>query len=377
MLIYLVLSVSIAGAVAAFPDASPTTVQYLLTVPSLACLVGSFLVPALSGRLSQKTLSLGAQLLSLFGAAIYVVWPYSLPLLFAASVVMGLGYGVLSTTFPLLVSIHVPPAQQNHVTGIASGMVQFGRLFSLFLAGLLGDIRWNYVYLTYVLVLAAMCIVAPCLPPDQPIRAAQDGKSQYSGFLKNPGIWEIILADFVFGILYFITNTHISLYIESYGFGSASTTGAITSVACGVAGAAACLFAPIYRATKKRTLCLIFLLMGVGYVVIGSVVQLPAAIFGVMCSSIAAAVFTPYILARATEVSTPATAPMAVSLAVACLSVGFFLSPAISDLISTAAGGSISAVYLSAGIVSLVIFAGLFLSGSARKRQSGRTASAG
>ncbi len=168
MLIYLVLSVSIAGAASAFPQAGETAIQYLLTVPSLACILGTLLVPPLSTKLSQRTLSIGAQAVSLIGAVVYLVCPASLALLYGASFIMGLAYGVLATTFPLLVNLHVQKEQRNRVIGIASGMVQFGSLASLFIAGFLGDIRWNFVYFHLFSGRDIACILVPCLPARHP-----------------------------------------------------------------------------------------------------------------------------------------------------------------------------------------------------------------
>lgn len=358
MLIYLVLSVSIAGAVASFPDQDPTAVQYLITVPSLACIAGTFLVPLLGSRLSQKTLSVSAQAASIAGAAIYVFFPRNLPVLYAASVIIGLAYGVLATTFPVLVNIHIAPERRNTVTGIASGMVQFGRLASLMIAGFLGDIQWNFVYLTYFLVVASLCILVPCLPPDQPLPKSGSRVTSYGQFFRSAGFWELVLADFLFGILNFMISTHVSLYIEGYGLGTASTTGVLSSLSCGVAGLVACFFAPIYKRTGKNTLFLIFLCVGIGYALMGSITAIPIVFLGVLLCNAAAAVFTPYILVRAGQVAAQELVPFAVSMAVASLNVGFFVSPGLSNWTAAVLlDGSPAAVYLIGGLFSLVLAA--------------------
>ena len=355
MLIYLVLSVSIAGAAAAFPGASKTAIQYLLTVPSLACIAGTFLVPLLSTKISQKTLSVGAEFVSLIGAAIYIIYPVNLPILYLAGIIMGLAYGVLSTTFPLLVTIHIAEEKRNYVIGIASGMVQFGRLASLLIAGFLGDIRWNFVYFTYFLVVVSLCILVPCLPPDKPMPKPSEKNNSYSNLLTNRGIWELAILDFVFGVIFFMTSTHISLYIEGYGLGTSSTTGIITSIACGFAGVMACLFSKIYSMTKKNTVFFIFLVTGIGYIAAGSVISLPTILFGFFCGMTAASIFTPYVLTRASEVTTPEMVSMAISVAVACLSIGFFISPTITNFIAgTLGNGSPASAYFLGGLGSLL-----------------------
>jgi len=362
MLIYLVLSVSIAGAASAFPQAGETAIQYLLTVPSLACILGALLVPPLSTKLSQRTLSIGAQAVSLIGAVVYLVCPASLALLYGASFIMGLAFGVLATTFPLLVNLHVQKEQRNRVIGIASGMVQFGRLASLLIAGFLGDIRWNFVYFTYFLVVISLCILVPCLPRDTPMPAPSRQNNAIRSFLKNRGVWGLAIYDFLFGIIFFMTSTHISLYIEGYRFGSASLTGVVTSLTCGVAGVVACLFAKIYKVTKQNTLLFIFLLLGVGYLAAGLFVSLSAILLCVLCGATAASIFTPYILARASEITTPEMVPTAVSVAVAFLSIGFFISPSVTNFFSGLLfDGSPASAYLFGGICSILIAACLIV----------------
>lgn len=362
MLIYLVLSVSIAGAAAAFPQANETAIQYLLTVPSLACILGTLLVPLLSTKISQRALSIGAQAISLVGAIVYLVYPADLTVLYGASFIMGLAYGVLATTFPLLVNLHVQKERRNHVIGIASGMVQFGRLASLLIAGFLGDIRWNFVYFTYILVVISLCILVPCLPQDVPIPAPSKQSGSLRSFLMNRGIWGLAIYDLLFGIIFFMTSTHISLYIEGYHFGSASLTGLVTSLTCGVAGVVACLFAKIYKITKQNTLLLIFLLLGFGYLAAGLFVGVPSILLCILLGATAASIFTPYILARASEITTPDMVPTAVAIAVAFLSVGFFISPSVVNFFSGLLfDGSPASAYLFGGLCSIFIAGCLFV----------------
>jgi hypothetical protein len=153
-------------------------------------------------------------------------------------------------------------------------------------------------------------------------------------FLKNRGVWGLAIYDFLFGIIFFMTSTHISLYIEGYRFGSASLTGVVPSLPCGVAGLVACLFAKIYKVTKQNPLVFIVELLRVGYLAAGLFVSLSAILLCVLCGATAASIFPPYILARASEITTPEMVPTAVSVAVAFLSIGFFISPSVTNFFS-------------------------------------------
>ena len=127
-LMYMLPAVAVSGMVAAFPQAGENTVLLVLTLPNLTSIPGLLAVPALERRFSQKQLTAAALAASFACGALSLVFHAVLPLLIALSALLGIAYGMTSTLFPLLVSGHFSGAERSQVMGVASGMLQLGRV---------------------------------------------------------------------------------------------------------------------------------------------------------------------------------------------------------------------------------------------------------
>lgn len=365
---HFVLTVAMSGLLRAFPGTREGVLIFLLTITTLTGIAGGFIFSLLIRRFSAKNLLLGSLALGCVCAAIYLLFPTRLPLLFIAGGGQGLTCGFVATAFPVLVNTHVAEGERSRVLGFGSGMIQFGRLITLLLSGFLATIRWNYVYFSYAFMLAALIVTAYLLPQDSPSgKVAEAGQGHGPGSrMRSAGVWQVIGITLLYGIVQFPATTHVSLYIEGYGLGLASTTGMMTSISCALAGVSGFLFAPIYRLTGKRTFWMAFLAVGLGFICAGAVKSLPSIFIGLAFCMVASSVFMPCMLLYASKVSDPATAPVILAMIPALMNLGSFLSPVIVNFLSGAfVDGSPAGAYLCAGVSSVIVAAVLL---AVRKR---------
>ena len=355
---HFVLSVSMNGLLHAFPEVKESILMYLLTIATLTGIAGGFLFSSLVCRFSKKNLTVGGMALGCLCALVFLWFPTRLPLLFIAGGAHGLVSGFIATAFPLLVNDHVQEERRSKVIGFGSGVIQFGRLTTLLLGGFLAGLRWNYVYFAYVFMLAALLIALFLLPPDTPFGKGNTGwsKDGLGKLAKNLGVWQLTAITLTFGIVQFPSFSHASLYIEGYGLGPPSMTGSLTSLSCALAGLTGFLFAPIIRVTGKRTYCIAFLAVGIGFICTGTVVSLPSIFGGLVCSTVAAAVFVPYSLLCVNRIADPETAPIVMALIPALMNLGSFLSPLIVNSLGAMIGvGAPADSFLSGGILSITL----------------------
>ena len=397
--IHFVLSVSMSGLVRAFPGTKESALMYLLTISTISGIAGGFLFSVLAGRFSKKNLSVAALAFGCACALLFLLFPTQLPLLFFAAAGQGIVSGFIATAFPLLVSAHVEEARRSKVIGIGSGVIQFGRLATLLLGGFLANIRWNRVYFVYMFMAAALLLTVFLLPQDTPAKRSgadgvgDDGADGVGGdgadddgadgavvgdpggdghdydagdpggegaglvgrLIRNKGVWQLMAVSTIFGVAQFLSQSHVSLYIEGYGLGQPSTTGTLTAISCGLAGITGLFFASILRLTGKRTFIAAYLLLGAGFICAGSFVSLPSIFLGLAFCMAAMAIFIPYSLLCAGRVSDPETAPFVMAVMPACMNLGSFLSPAIINSLSSVFGdGSPAAAYLVGGVYALV-----------------------
>jgi hypothetical protein len=248
--------------------------------------------------------------------------------------------------------------------GTGSGMVQFGRLATFLIAGFLANLKWNYVYFGYGFMLIAFLLVVFLLPADTPntLRHKSDGqnghfqKEVWLKLVKNAGFWQLMAITTLFGVVNFLASSHVSLYIEGYGLGRPSMTGILTGFSCAIAGFMGVLFSVIYKRSGNKTHIMVFIIMGIGFVLAGLIVGLPFILIAVAFTMIASAIFLPYTLLCVFKVSDEQTAPMVTALIPTLINAGSFLSPMIMGGLANSAGdGSPATVYLCGGILTLAV----------------------
>ena len=367
---HFVLTVGMSSLIRAFPGTRAGVLMYLLTITTIAGIAGGFVFSVLTKRFSKKDLLLAGLALGCVCASMYLFFPTKLPLLFVAGAGQGLTCGFISTAFPLLVNIHVEEGERNRVLGFGSGIMQFGRLITLLIGGFLASIRWNYIYFTYAFMLAAFILTAFLLPQDKPAgkergageRSGSGDKPGLAGLLKSPGVWQLIVITLLFGIIQFPSTSHVSLYIEGYGLGLPSVTGALTAASCALAGLTGFFFAPIYRLSGTRTFWAAFLAVGAGFICAGLTVSLPSVLLGLALCTVSMSVVVPYAILCAGKVSDEDTAPVVLAMIPALLNLGSFLSPEIVNFLSGAfSDGGPAGAYLCSGLCSVMIAAVVFI----------------
>lgn len=351
-LIYLVLTVSVAGLLAAFPDVSERRVMLVLTLPNLTSVLGLFCVPLLAPRVSQRAMALGSLGALLLGGAVCLLFHDSLPVLLAAACLMGLSYGFLSTLYPMLVNRLFDGRERIAVMGMGAGMLQLGRLASNLIGGFLGEIHWYWVYWTFGFVLIALVLCAAWLPAGIP--AAEPG-ARDAGSLNWGGVWKLSAAAMLFAASYFIISTHASLYVEGYGLGTASITGVLSALSYGAAGITAAFYERISRRTGKHTLAIAFLVIGAGYTAPGLRHSLVGACLAFLAGAVGIALFTPWLMVAVSDAAGRWEAPAAMAVVLTCVNVGYFLSPYLTNTLSSVLGdGGSASAFLWTGVLALL-----------------------
>lgn len=363
-LIYLVPSVAVSGLVAAFPGVPEKQLLLLLTLPNLTGIIGILGVPVLTGFFSRKHLSVAAMALFFLGGVASFCFSKYLGVLLLGSAVMGIAYGMNSTLYPLLVSMYYEGEERGKVMGVASGMLQIGRIAVVLIGGVLAELRWYNVYLLFVLTLVPLLLSAIWLPGDQvvPAQTVQEAEKQPTYGWKWAELIRLSTIGFAFSVCYYVNVTHSSLYMEGYGLGSAAVTGVVTAIASVLSGVLAICFGPIYRKTGAYTFVVALGVMGVCYVLAGISVSLWAAVLGICGPAVGMALFSPCLMLELTETAPQRTLPAATALVLTIVNVGYFLSPvlvsAITRLLPTegAAGH-----FLAGGGLSLILMVACIL----------------
>lgn len=359
VLTYTVPSVAISGIVSYFPQVGESAVL-LVTLPNLTGIIGILFTSYLTRYFPLKKLSvisLGLLLISGLGSLL-LKEHYSM--LIVGSGLMGIAYGMLSTLFPLLINRYYSGELRNKVMGQATGMLQSGRIIAIVVGGVLADIHWYDVYYVFIIVFIPLLLTIRYLPQDIPssneTKKAQLHQNQWKALIR------ISLIGFSFAVLYFISSTHVSLYIEGYGIGSAMTTGWVSGLSSVFAILVAVLFAKIYRKSQNYTFFLIFLILGLGYLPMGLSIQLPFAILGICSAAIAMALFSPYLMIAIADACDSTTLAATTAFVLAFVNIGYFASPYITEFMASLLQlEGTASVFLIAAVFGLLLAACLLM----------------
>lgn len=355
VLLYLVLSVSVSGVISAFPTYSEDTVMLLLSLPSITALLSILAQPLLLKAMSHKAASLLSLLFLLLGGILCLAFRTSMPVLIAASCLMGLAYGGLSTIYPLLVSRYFDAEGSAFVFGLCTCTMQLGSLLSKLIGGYLATQHWSYVYLTYFFVIIALIIVCLCLPREKARREETKAAASLPA-LKSARVWRFFGIVFLFPIFYFAISTHLSVYIEGGGLGTASLTGALSALGAAVAAAMALLFSRTLKWTRGRCFEVSFLLVGLGYLFAGLFPSKAGAVVASVAGSAGVSVFSPYLLYYINTSFKKEDATIITAFALTALNLAYSLSAYVNHFFSLLLfDGSSASVFLFAGLAATLV----------------------
>lgn len=354
ILIYMVITVAVAGLTAAFPDVPEETLLLVVTLPNLTGIPAILITPLLLRRMSQKAVTVSALALTVLGGAACLLFSTRLWVLLTAAVVLGFAYGMVSTMYPLLVTTHFTGHERVTIMGLCAGMLQLGRLVAILLGGFLANIHWSYIYFTFIFVLAALVVVLLWLPTGAGSAEEQSMDSD-TGSLKNSKVWRLGLLSAFFGAVYFLSNTHASLYVEGLGLGTAATTGAITSITCVAAVLISSLYSRLPRWVRDHIPAIVFGLMGAGYLLAGLWVSLGTITAALLLSTAAIALFNPWFMLQINTASGRSTAPVATAMVLILINIGYFASPYFTGALALLTGGGTAQIFLATGLAGLVL----------------------
>jgi Arabinose efflux permease len=355
-LLYLVLAVSVAGLLAAFPDTPSSTVLLTLTLPSLTGILGILVMPCLTRRVSLKTLSMAALVLLCAGGALCLAFHENLGVLLAAGGIMGVAYGIISTLYPMLVNVNFSGAERITVMGLGAAMINAGRLVTYLIGGYLARVRWYRVYDTFLFAAAALVLVALFLPAD---RVAPEERRTLGdpASLRSKAVWRLSAFSFAFACLYFLISTGASVYVEGSGLGTASLTGWLSALSCAAGGVLAALYGRVSRLTGRFTLAAAFGLTGAGFLFAGLRVSTAGIAAAFFASAVGMALFTPWLMTAISDAARSTDAPTATAVVLTCVNLGYFLSPYVTGPLGRLLGSSAGAPFLADGALSLALCA--------------------
>lgn len=343
---------AIASLAAAYPDASLNTIMLVSTIPMLFAIPTNFLAGSVVKKIGVKNTLVTGLIIFIVSSVIPFTMRTSFTPILVTRAINGLGYGLISPITPMLVNAYIEPERRSQILGFGQSVTQG---FGIVLSSVVGIVAAGTVYNIWLINLI-MCIplVLGLLlpkPPQWEEAAAQAGGEEAAQAAPaqkekiSTAAWIIIFLGFIWFVFSYPAFLYLSPLIIGKGMGDAAMAGFVQTM-FNVGGViAGLIFAKVYAASGKFTLCVGLGLLVINYCLFAFTSSVPlyyaANIIGGIGYSI---VYVGFITALTVN-SAPTVFPIAMGFMSALMNCGAFASSYVITFISGAAGMSASLTF--------------------------------
>lgn len=335
-----------------FPDAGDSAIQIVLTLINLTTLPAMILEPMLEPKITKRDIAIIGTALMLIGGLMPQVLNSQLWMLYAASVVIGVGLSFVVVTSSSLISDYFTGLDKSRVMGFQSIFVSIGGTIIAKGSGLLTAMAgWKRGYLVFLIALPIIIIILLTVPKGETTPRAEKGESSgISGSMIYFGALCLITGVFVATF-----NTNIAMYIDRKGIGDASTAGTVASIMQVVGIIGGLILGFVVKTFKRFTIGASILVMAAGTALVGLTTSFPAICAGAVLVGIGFAIRNPGAVTFGANMVPAAQASLAIAIISATYNVGNFISAYIVNPLANMMGDDIANRFIVSAAALAVI----------------------
>ena len=335
-----------------FPDAGDSAIQIVLTLINLTTLPAMILEPMLEPKITKRDIAVIGTALMLIGGLMPQVLNSQLWMLYAASVVIGVGLSFVVVTSSSLISDYFTGLDKSRVMGFQSIFVSIGGTIIAKGSGLLTAMAgWKRGYLVFLIALPIIIIILLTVPKGETTPQAEKGeKSGISGSMVYFGALCLITGIFVATF-----NTNIAMYIDRKGIGDASTAGTVASIMQVIGIVGGLILGFVVKTFKRFTIGASILVMAAGTALVGLTTSFPTICVGAVLVGIGCAIRKPGAVTFGANMVPAAQASLAIAIISATYNVGNFISSYVVNPLANMLGEDIANRFIVSAAALAVI----------------------
>ncbi|GFI50313.1 hypothetical protein IMSAGC020_01519 [Lachnospiraceae bacterium] len=335
-----------------FPDAGDSAIQIVLTLINLTTLPAMILEPMLEPRITKRDIAVIGTALMLIGGLMPQVLNSRLWMLYAASIVIGVGLSFVVVTSSSLISDYFTGLDKSRVMGFQSIFVSIGGTIIAKGSGLLTAMAgWKRGYLVFLIALPIIIIVLLTVPKGKTTPKAEKGES--SGISGNMVYFGALCL--ITGIFVATFNTNIAMYIDRKGIGDASTAGTVASIMQVIGIIGGLMLGFVVKTFKRFTIGASILVMAAGTALVGMTTSFPMICAGAVLVGIGFAIRNPGAVTFGANMVPAAQASLAIAIISATYNVGNFISAYIVNPVANMMGEDIANRFIVSAAALAVI----------------------
>jgi len=337
----------------AFPEASDTTIQFLMTFPILFTMIFEILSALIADKLPKKVLTIAGLAVVGLGGVLAFCFHSSLTILFLWAAVIGIGLGMVAPVAPALINESFIGPEKQTMLGWQNSASTIGSMIMTFACGFLAAFGWHFGYLIYLIGIPGIILAFAGLKSEA--HEVHTGRDQ--GAEKNAErgkfrlvIWrEMVIAAF-FLMLYSAIPANLSMLVAEKGAGDASEAGILTTLFSLAGMLIGLVFGLIIKALKKWTNTIGVVMLVIGVLILGWSNSFPLMIVGCMIAGTSMSMVMPVCMGAASKLAGYEILNSA--LIMGSTSVGIFITPLLTSLTAAVTGSNA----VSYRFITLAIF---------------------
>ncbi len=335
-----------------FPDAGDSAIQIVLTLINLTTLPAMILEPMLEPKITKRDIAVIGTALMLIGGLMPQVLNSQLWMLYAASIVIGVGLSFVVVTSSSLISDYFTGLDKSRVMGFQSIFVSIGGTIIAKGSGILTAMAgWKRGYLVFLIALPIIIIILLTVPKGETTPKAEKGeKSGVSGSMVYFGALCLITGIFVATF-----NTNIAMYIDRKGIGDASTAGTVASIMQVIGIIGGLMLGFVVKTFKRFTIGASILVMAAGTALVGMTTSFPMICAGAVLVGIGFAIRNPGAVTFGANMVPAAQASLAIAIISATYNVGNFISAYVVNPVANMLGEDIANRFIVSAAALAVI----------------------
>lgn len=339
----------------AFPDASLSNIQMIVSVSTLTALVGAWGTGKLVQLLSRKTVAMiGVAGILIFGL-LPLITHTNLTIVIVLSSLMGICLGFINNTLPAFISDHYDMEARQSMMGRQVAFASIGAMVFIYAAGMLGKISWYHAYLVYAFAAVILLIICFTLPRDK----VSDAKGKSSKFslteAMTPKIWMLVIVGFFFLIANNAYSNNLALLVEQNGLGDSGTTGLATTIGQLGGLIAGLLIGRLTKFAANHLMMIGFIIEGTALLIIGMATSLPELFIGCFLTGVGLSVYYAQAPFLVTILEKPYLIPLGIAAMTTANALGGFASPVLVNAINSLMGSTASgAMYIGAAMALII-----------------------
>jgi MFS family permease len=305
-----------------------TLTGLLMTLPSLSVALAAALAGWCADRYGKRlVLTVSLLIYAISGSSGW--WASGMTELLTGRIVLGLGVaGVMAVSMTLAADFFQGEARQKFM-GVMGAAQSLGGVLFLLAGGWLAAQSWRHPFLLYLLALGVlmMAVVAWQKPPSAEVSVSGTTRGSFPW----AAAWPVFLTALFAMLAFYLIPTKLPFRLREIGVDSSVVAGA--AVAAGtVTGAFTSLtFSRLRRyASTAQLLAVSFLLMAVGYALIGCFAQLVVILAGSAIAGLGVGMIMPNLMDWLFAEMPAEARGQASGLLTAAIFFGQFLSPVVA-----------------------------------------------